>query len=145
MCTSQKLRNLVSYVLVFIPVLLFNQHYIRSSIFCVHGLCLKKRSQPRYTQHFYAFFSLKRIYLRLNYLLTSNSVPLNKGLSPERLSATRTYHTALQSNVSSGSSCRPLNTEAWFRSQMSTCGICDGLSGTGTIFLQGLHSFTQSV
>jgi len=39
--------------------------------------------------------ALKHIYLRLNYLLTSNSVPLNKGLSPERLSATRTYHTAL--------------------------------------------------
>jgi len=52
---------------------------------------------------------MKHIYLRSNYLLTSNSVPLNNGLNPERLSATRTYHTALQSNMSSGSSCRPIN------------------------------------
>jgi hypothetical protein len=96
-------------------------------------------------QHLYTFLSLKHIYLKLNYLLTSNSVPLNKGLSPERLSATRTHHTGLQSNISSGSSCRPLNMEAWVRYQMSTCGICDGLSGTGTIFLQGLQFCPVSV
>jgi hypothetical protein len=32
-------------------------------------------------------------------------------------------------------SLRPLTVEAWVRARGSTCGICGGQSGTGTVFL----------